>query len=179
MDLIKALRVVALRDVLTDSPELQLRQVFRWYARTYGITPLEAERLPIVHLLQEFFEDKYGHMSPEDRETERLELLETNEQRLLRLAEEEERVNTDAAFEAMTMEMIEKQKREEAIAAKNQPLTKPKPPPVKTLPEVGLEGKGTQILSSGAQQILPNIKMKFETPEVFEELLEQGFGQND
>lgn len=90
MDLIKALQIRALGNVILDDDdhEYRLRFVFRWYSKTFS-TPLhKVEELPLVDVLTAYFEEKYEGMGEEELETERARLVETDEERRARELEE-------------------------------------------------------------------------------------------
>jgi hypothetical protein len=61
MDQIRALQIIALKEVLSKTPssDFQTRMVCRWYSKTFH-TPLHiVESLPEFDVLQAYFEDQY------------------------------------------------------------------------------------------------------------------------
>jgi hypothetical protein len=91
------IRLEAMQAVLKDSPELRLREIQRWYSRTYH-TPLHVvmagQEVPLEDVLQAFYEDKYGEMRAEAEQDNSLiqeiqDLTETREARQERLRAED------------------------------------------------------------------------------------------
>jgi SHS2 domain-containing protein len=168
MNFYKALRTIALRNVMLDTEDFHRREVFRWYARTYGLTPLDVEALPTEHVFLDYYESMYMGMKEEEREDERQRLLETDEQRQERERLEDETSVGDAAFQEMTRKQVEEQRRREQID-QGQKTISDRPaeaPPLLPMPEIELPSTLPSVATA------PNISMKFATPEEFDALLE-------
>lgn len=89
MNRYRALQTLALRDVLKESPEVNLNSVFRWYSREFH-TPLHTvEELPIEYILQHYYEDSYLQMSKEDIAKERENLILSEEEAALRTKDDD------------------------------------------------------------------------------------------
>lgn len=162
-------QVLALREVLLDTPGFQEREVCRWYAKAYGLTPLQVRELPFAHILQEFYESMYRDMSPEEREQERQELLIDPEERQRRQREQDHEKQAKAEFEEMTKKMIAEQKAREEVDRKKITNVKSEPLP-RVLPE-------TQMPEVASHKDPENIEMVFaNTPEEFERLLDEDAG---
>jgi hypothetical protein len=100
MDLIKAIQLRALSNVILDDDdaEYRLRFVFRWYSKAFA-TPLhQVPDLPLTDVLTAYFEERYESMTDEERETERARLVETNEERKAREAAEAAEASEADAF---------------------------------------------------------------------------------
>lgn len=83
----EAIQLIALRDVLKETPDYMLRKTLRWYSVKFH-TPLDAVRkLPVEDVLQAFHECAYEDMEVHEREEERLRLLESPEERRAREAQ--------------------------------------------------------------------------------------------
>lgn len=166
MNYYMALRLRAMRAVTAPDEDAHLRRIFRWYSQTFH-TPLhQVEELPIVEVLQAFYEEKYEGMEEEDREKELLELLETEEERAVRLKDQDEQradIFDFAKFTEAEVKRKEEQKKMKDLATdqaekfKQVPETK-LPAPMGRIPE--------------------GVEMKFASAETFEDELE-GFGDPD
>ena len=69
MDRLRAIQIIALKEVLSDkqSQDFQLRSIFRWYSKTFH-TPLHiVEELPEFDILQAYFEDQYEQLNQSDQ----------------------------------------------------------------------------------------------------------------
>lgn len=52
-----------------------LRQIFRWYSKTFHTPLADVDALPLHEVLEAWWEERYSDMSEEDLEAERQELL--------------------------------------------------------------------------------------------------------
>lgn len=91
MSLLRAIKLEALACVMVKDyapPDFYMRRLSRWYSRTFA-TPLhEVEALPMFIVMRAWAEENYEGMEEEELETERLKLIETDEDRRLRLAKD-------------------------------------------------------------------------------------------
>lgn len=102
MDYYRALRILALKNVLKPDEEYHLRTIMRWYSKTYH-TPLHfVETIPIETLISTFYESKYEEMSEEEQQSELELLLETEEQRKKRIAQKDLAAVDDYEFFEMS-----------------------------------------------------------------------------
>lgn len=122
MDLVHAIQLAALRDVLNQrqkdpvpDPDFFQRHVMRWYSKTF-YTPLDqVEQLPLEDLLRAFFEERYENMAEDALEQERVELLKTDEdlKRDARQRDQEAYDMYDAVLWAKRSEELEKKRQAE------------------------------------------------------------------
>lgn len=177
MNLYKALRTIALRDVLTEPPEYHLRHIFRWYSRTFHVPLPEVSNLDLEHVLQAFYETKYEDMDEEAREEERKILMESDEARRARLLDEDRAAASDYQFQKEAEEMFRLQQEAEAAAkTATDKAAKPIVPRLvnEELPEANLMA-GAPI----APVVHPEINMSFATDDEFQALLERDAGGGD
>jgi hypothetical protein len=81
MKYLDAVRLLALKAVLKPDTEDHLRQIFRWYSKTFS-TPLHVvEGLPLDNILRTYYEDMYGGLEDEQKEELLADLLLTDEER--------------------------------------------------------------------------------------------------
>ncbi len=108
MDYYSAIRINALEAVLSgDSQEYIFRHILRWYSKNF-YTPLHVvETIPLEDVLTAYYESKYEEMKDIELDMEKSSLLETDEEKAMRLRKEDE----DKAIESDLMskkEMINK-----------------------------------------------------------------------
>ena len=158
-----ALRLQALRAVLAPDEDANLRSIFRWYSRTFH-TPLhQVEELPVEDILTAFYEQSYEDLSEEDRKAELDELLETPEERKVRMRlKDEERAE---AFEFARLSAEQERRKEAKKLADLKPESGrpliPQKPPETSLPKNVVPG-------SAMKELPPNIEMKFVSDDDFE-----------
>lgn len=97
--------------VLEEDQEYQLRHIFRWYSRNFNTPLYQVEELPLVEVLQAWYECQYESIvHDETREEELLkellDLSENEEQRRKREMETERKLDDDEQF-AKTVEEAE------------------------------------------------------------------------
>src|SRR6202158_5323756 len=98
LDLASQVRILALQEVREKTATYRLRCVYRWYSKTFS-TPLHlVPTLPFTEVLEAYFEDQFENLDEEELEKERLLIIETESQRLKRIAEEEAVVTSEADF---------------------------------------------------------------------------------
>lgn len=170
MDLIKALQLQALRNVMCDSSDrdYHLRFVFRWYSKTFH-TPLhEVGNLPLVDVLTAYFEERFEAYNDGELEQERVRLTETEQEK----KEREAREATEKALEEDFVRETElaEQKRLESLAKERAPVV------AETKPQAGKLADGREagpIIAQKSDE--PVIKMEFADEADFAAELE-GFG---
>lgn len=91
------LQAIAFHDVVVDTQEYRLRLLYRWYSKTFA-TPLHlVPSIPLTDVLVAFWETRYEEMDEPDLEEERKKIIETEEERIARLIQEDaDRVEADA-----------------------------------------------------------------------------------
>jgi hypothetical protein len=118
MDYYKALRTVALQEVLSDTPSqsYSLRRIFRWYSQKF-CTPLHVvNTLPIHDVLVSYFESHYEEFGEDKIQEELRELTMTPAQ----LLDAEMAKAAEALSELEFSKSIEK----EIAETKNRPVVK-------------------------------------------------------
>lgn len=171
MDLIKALQLKALRNVMCDSSErdYHLRFIFRWYSKTF-FTPLhEVHALPVVDVLTAYFEERFENLNEEELNQEKTRLTETNEERKEREAKEAEDRALEDEFVKQT-EITEKQ-RLESLKGNTAPLVQG----AKLAADKITEHQGASGVITQTADTEPLIKIDFVDEKTFSEELE-GFG---
>lgn len=171
MDLIKALQLKALRNVMCDSADrdYHLRFIFRWYSKTFH-TPLhEVQSLPIVDVLTAYFEERFENFNEEDLRQEKVRLTETEQEKKEREAREEADRLLEEDFVKQT-ELAERS-RLESLKQSSSPIVEG----AKLAADKIFEGRApdTAIASTDASE--PLIKIDFIDEKTFEQDLE-GFG---
>lgn len=179
MDFFKALRLVAMRDVLLDTTEYRLRSIRRWYSKTFFVPLPEVEQMPETDILQVFYEEKYENLKtsakerPEDAEALETEidlLLETEEEEAARLMREQELEYENKKFDQMVDTKAEEaQKKEAERRSKEQQKALEGAVPARRAPQANI----TDGLPAKPPKLLPNIKMRFAADEDFEKLLDE------
>lgn len=129
MALAEELQLLAFHAVATDTNEYRLRFLMRWYSKTFA-TPLHlVPSIPLIHVLQAFWEEKYESLDEDELEEERLRLLETEDQRRVRLVKEDaERVESEAFFAAVNAQAVAKKLEEVNIPSQLPVKTKERQP---------------------------------------------------
>lgn len=160
-----ALRLQALNAVLDPDEDANLRHIFRWYSRTFH-TPLQAvEEIPVDDVLQAFYEQSYEDLSEEERQTELKTLLETPEDKRLRLrAQDEEQAE---AFEFARYTAEEERRKEEKKKLSDIQPEGNKAFQVRKIPEATLP-KSQPMDLKGLKELPPDIEMKFLSESEFE-----------
>lgn len=121
MDDLEAVKILALRAVLkpTSDPTYRIRQIFRWFSKTFHTPLAEVEAMPLEDVLQHYFESDYEQMVEDTSlspfiDIELAKLAETDHEKMLRERKEAETQVSDDEFHKMV------QKKEEA--RKNKPV---------------------------------------------------------
>lgn len=169
MDLAEVIRFTAFAAVTIDDfdPEYQLRFIYRWYSERYHTALHEVYDLPLDFILQTFFETRYAEMDDAAREKEKLNLLETEEQKKAKLREKDK--------DLVQMYLIEKDDEKSRERAKTKKLADIKHEVLKPVFSRVDSQESKFPTQKKGNEIPPNIKMEFASKEAFEELLE-GFG---
>lgn len=118
LELLEAVRAQALRAVMRPDAEALLRRIYRGMAEKYHIPLDRIDQLPLLWLLQHYYEGVFENMSEEDRIEAAGELAETPEERREREAREAEEED----------DFIARQLRKEMEKEKRQRKGKPKSP---------------------------------------------------
>jgi hypothetical protein len=129
LELLEAVRAQALRAVMRPDAEALLRRIYRGMAEKYHIPLDRVDQLPLLWLLQHYYEGVFENMSEEDRIEAAEELAETPEERRAREIQESEE---EDAFIAKQL-----QKEMEREAKRGKTKRKSKHPPPK-LPEISM-----------------------------------------
>lgn len=163
-DFFLALRTVALADVIGNVPEYTIRHIFRWYSREFHVPLPEVGDLPMDHIFQTYYECQYEKMDPEDRDQEKAYLLESDEDRRKRLADEERRAVEDLEYERAAAAEAAKANKMEAEKKVDEAKT------IARLAE-GDTKPFAEILKPGTK-LPPNISLSFMPDDEFEAALE-------
>ena len=169
MSLADDLQVIAFHDVVTSSNGARLRQLYRWYSKTF-FTPLhEVMDLSLPFILQAFWEERYSQMDKDELEEARLRLIKSEAE----LSAEEQQDEADTTGTEDLVAQLEAEladKAKPASVAKKIEDVKP-PAPVKTrekIPEVNLP-KPDQT-----PPMLPEaVKIQFADTDFFDELADR------
>lgn len=156
MDNFTAIRISAFRAVTAPDQAYLIRKILRWYSKTFH-TPLTAvEELPLEDVVRTYHEELFEEMSPEDREAERLLLLQTPEERLQKILAEE-------AEEAEMFQMRQILAQEEAAKKKAPAPVKPgEIAPIAPRPPIKAMDKEQELPAPKKEKELPpGIEMKF------------------
>jgi hypothetical protein len=169
MTFIEALQVLAFRDVVCKTPLYRIRAMQRWYSQTFSTPLYVVERdIPLPDVLQHYFEYQFETAEPEDLEETKKLMLETDEQRRVRLIAEDAQAASNEEFHAF----LEQEAAKAAAAPKKNPSAPLVPSPARPpgiIPE-------THLPDTLPKDLPPEIEMKFVSPEELEQKLEE-FGQ--
>jgi hypothetical protein len=127
-DFYKSIKLISLRNILFPTPEYRLRQIFRWYSKTF-FTPLhEVPELPLEEILVAYFESVFEDMEEEEINKEKSLLLESEEDKYKRLMEEEQEEISIRKFttEAAKKDLQKQNKKKKDKIIKTEPEVKPK-----------------------------------------------------
>jgi hypothetical protein len=114
VDVLEAVRIQALLDVMEGDFLYHYRRICRWYSTTFHTPLAEVDSLPMEYVLQQFFEHTFEGMSKPDRKKLALEITENEAEQKARLAKE--KASTDDAFAKRIAKKARKD--EAALAAK-------------------------------------------------------------
>ena len=118
MEILEAIQIQALLDVMEGDFLYHYRRICRWYSTTFHTPLAEVDSLPMEYVLQQFFESRFEDMPRAERRTLALKLTETPEERKKRLAKEQ--AGTDDAF---AKRLAKKARKEEAAKAAKKKAT--------------------------------------------------------
>jgi hypothetical protein len=168
MDLYKAIRTIALREVMKETGEYQVRNVQRWFSKTFHTPLLQVEELPLEYVLQHFYESRYEDLDEADRDKERISLIESPEEAAKRVAEENYEQFSMLEFEKFAEEQVVKERKKLELDPKLQAReAKPVTPKIRELREASLDD-GVSLVAE------PGISMNFLSAAEMEEQLESG-----
>ena len=161
--LVANVRLCALWEVVGPEPSAayRLRRIFRWYSREFSVPLPEVSKLPLAEVLRDYFECEYERLQDdgkyEELERERVELTESDAERVSRLAAEaaEDAADDDFAAEAEAEE-----------AAKDSKLGLPVLIPPTPEPEPAFDAVPSTDFKDAFQGALPDgIEMTFADHE--------------
>jgi primosomal protein N' len=96
VDVLEAVRIKALLDVMEGDFPYHYRRICRWYSTTFHTPLAEVDSLPMDFVLQAFFENRFEDMSKAERKKLALEMTESEAEQKVRLAKE--KAGSDEAF---------------------------------------------------------------------------------
>lgn len=138
MDIVRALRLVALRNVLIPDKadeDYGIRRIMRWYSKTFH-TPLHVvEDLPLDDILLAYWEEHYEELSDAELYQHKEDLFTTEEQRR-QARKKVDLADADADDFARMVAEEEQQKAEKKTEQKAQSL--PQKPVEQRIPEATL-----------------------------------------
>jgi hypothetical protein len=173
----KALRQIALRDVLKEPYEYHLRHVFRWYSKTFSTPLTEVEDLPLETVLQHFYEARYEEMDDEAREKERQILIESSADEARRLNEGDVETFRALEFEKFAEKQAEKDRvriAKKIKADQERPITDMPDPDKRKKKHQELKEPSLDTGGPLGGKIEPSISMTFVSAAEMEEMLESG-----
>ncbi len=147
---VRAIRLLALQSAMADPQpaDFVLRDIFRWYSKTFA-TPLhEVENLPLARVIQTYWEEQYSAMVKDDENPDMAQTLKDEIQFLIdpagavssvdRQKLEEHRFNqeNDAIFERQkavraAAPQVPDRPQVPRMGARESELPTPKPPEIK------------------------------------------------
>ena len=80
MNLYKAIEVNAMKAVVAPDEEAKIRQIMRWYSKTFHTPLLSVYDLPLDYLLTHYYEETYSEMEEEIRAEKHQQLAMTEEE---------------------------------------------------------------------------------------------------
>lgn len=170
MNYYEAIRINALYEVLKPSTNYYFRRVARWYSKTFHTPLYMTYKLPIEHILQEFYEERYENMEEEDRNAEVSDLVETDEQKRERLLIEDADKADDFEFIKMSEELNKKTKK-----TKGKKMSE-----VSEFSKIPEEFRSlTKTLKDASEKLkedLPDIDIDFASDSDFEKMID-GYGE--
>ncbi len=90
MSIIESIQKTALLAAIRPDGDAVLRNLFRWFSKTFHTPLADVEEMPIEYILQHYFESQYEELEDEDKHNLIIFLLETREEREARKKEEEQ-----------------------------------------------------------------------------------------
>lgn len=151
MNYYEAIKVNALKSVLKPDSEYFLRKIFRWYSKTFSTPLLDVYDLPLEHVLQEFYEERYEAMDDQAREEELADALETAD-------DIKARMETEDLEKVAEFQLLEMSKTTNVQEVNKTPL------------DIAINNL-KQTAKELQKSELPDIDIKFEDAESFEKLL--------
>ena len=164
LSLVKALKLIALKNVINPNEEAFLRNVQRWYSREFS-TPLHTvSDLPLEDILLNYYEDHYAALKDGDDESlwlkEMIMVTETPEERKERELNEESELVSDEDF---LRQVMEDEKKKKLNIEDHKHVEKPALKTNREMPEVELP----------RPEVMQDIKMEFCSDEEMEKLADQ------
>jgi hypothetical protein len=81
MSIIESIQKTALLAAIEPDGEAVLRNLFRWFSKTFHTPLADVEEMPIEYILQHYFESQYEELENEDKHNLIIFLLESKEER--------------------------------------------------------------------------------------------------
>lgn len=135
MDLIDAIKKQALLASIEPDSDAVLRRLYRWFSKTFHMSIADVEDLPTDYILLHYYESKYEDLEDEEKHDEIIDILETPEEKELRINSFNK---AEDDFMAELEEQAKKQRVDEIKTKKEEMLSnalKPKPLSDKELEE--------------------------------------------
>lgn len=142
----RAIRTIALRDVLAGDPAYRRRRVLRWYAREFSCLPHQVEELPWPDVLQAYWENHYERLQEQGEEGAQA----IQQERAWLARTDKEALEAANAEDAQEVEMEEYRQAELRAEAKRQAKAAAVEAVVTDLP--------------------PDVELSFDEPSIFENL---------
>ena len=148
-DRIRNVKIIALRAFITKNEDFYLREVFRWYSRSFSTALHLVPDLPLEDVLLHYFEDKLlkelddESQHPGQLKKFAIESLETKAERTRREIQEEMEFTTEQMSEDAFMAQIEEEiKTGKAAAAKAPDGSVIQPQPVNLPKKISMKESG-------------------------------------
>jgi primosomal protein N' len=173
-----AIKLKALRDVLSSDSEFTIRRIYRWYSKTFATPLQEAFDIPLEDILLHYYEERFSALDQEELQEELILATENEQQR----AERKELQDSEMANEYELLEMSRQANEAAEQAKRKKDVSKSKEFNLKA--KMTAEGitKLSDALSTAADSIkeamqadpldLP-MSINFEEDKQFESLLDK------
>lgn len=179
LNFFNALRLVALRDVLKEPSDYHLRHIFRWYSRNFHVPLPDVADLPMEDVLTNFYEAKYEDMDADQREDERLLLIQSDEERQKRAMDEDRDAYDTHEFEREAEELAKEQQAAKAKKGRDERDDKLIVPDLPSgmklptmMPDSGIDPLEPPPLKPG-QKLPGGISMKFVSDADLQRLIQE------
>jgi hypothetical protein len=109
---------IAFKNVLDGGVDYQIRHIQRWFSKEFSTKLEDVENMDPYEVLLHFFESHYEQQDEADREETYAKILETEEERSIRLSAEEEKTMADEELLRIVKAETERKKLEDHSSAK-------------------------------------------------------------
>lgn len=114
LDSINNLKILALRSVIRPDEEYLCRKIIRWYSKTFHTPIIEVQKIPILDILQHYYEEQFEELEADPEKKEEFhniitELIETESQKADRLKKEAKENIDDEVFLKQVADKIREQ----------------------------------------------------------------------